>query len=231
MLLLALLLAMAYTHSAIGRSTKIPFGTELWAHIEFVAGLELEQSMSINRYFICACVRRFLCSVIELQVHSHMHTHIFLGLVNWCWMVDVGCWSAHSKHRQLEIPGGLWRVYSPQQLRHNCATCSDIYVTNWEEGRRRQLMSMSYGSSKRQQQLQLQQQLPLHATLTHLAVCVRECICVINEVCQEKPSLVTWRWRLPSDSLNSLGLAAIRRLFRSWINILLSWGLLRKSLN
>lgn len=49
--------APAPAHGCYCWWTKIPFGTELCVHIEFVASLKPEQSIGINRYFISACVR------------------------------------------------------------------------------------------------------------------------------------------------------------------------------
>lgn len=53
---------------AAAASPKIPFGTELCAHIEFVASLRPKLYMSINRYFVCDAGRcKHINIVCKLQ--------------------------------------------------------------------------------------------------------------------------------------------------------------------
>lgn len=51
--LLVVVVAFVTITAVVVASPKIPFGTELCAHIEFVASLRPKLYMSINRYFVC----------------------------------------------------------------------------------------------------------------------------------------------------------------------------------
>lgn len=57
-------------------SPKIPFGTELCAHIEFVAGLRPKLYMSINRYFVCDAGR---CK--QINIVSKLQQFVFFSSV------------------------------------------------------------------------------------------------------------------------------------------------------
>lgn len=67
-LLVVVVAFVTITVVAAAASPKIPFGTELCAHIEFVASLRPKLYMSINRYFVCDAGRcKHINIVCKLQ--------------------------------------------------------------------------------------------------------------------------------------------------------------------